>query len=53
MRSLLFLLLVFLSTLANINGYDMRRDPGSDIELYWQRDTSDQRMEDDIQRLAK
>ncbi len=51
--SLLFLLVVFLSTLANIHGDAMRYAPGSDVELSWQRDTSSKTMEDDIQKLAK
>ena len=52
-RSLLFLLVMVFSMLANIHGDAMRYVPGSDGELSWQRDTSSKTMEDDIQKLAK
>jgi hypothetical protein len=51
--SLLFLLLVLFSTLANVNGYDMRRDPTSDVEMSWYRATAGTSMEDAIRKLAK
>ena len=52
-RSLLFLLVMVFSMLANIHGDAMRYVPGSDGELSWQRDTSSKTMEDDIQKFAK
>lgn len=53
MRSLLFLLLVLLSTLANVGGDDRCHDPGSDGESYWHRETSGKNIEDDIQKFSK
>jgi hypothetical protein len=53
MRSLLFLLLTFLSMLANGPGYDIRYDPGNDAEMSWRLDTAWKHMEDDIQKLSK
>ncbi len=50
MRSLLLLLVVLFSTLANLNGYDMRRDPGSDVEISWHRETTGHSMEDVIKK---
>jgi hypothetical protein len=50
---LLFLLVVLFSTLANVNGYDMHRDSGSDVERSWYINTSGQSMEDVIRKLAK
>ena len=53
MRSLLFLLLVFLSLLANITGYDRRDDLRSDAEMSWPLDTAGKHLKDDIQKLSK
>jgi|RhiMethySRZTD1v2_1073278.scaffolds.fasta_scaffold24592_8 hypothetical protein len=53
MRSLLFLLLTFLSMLANVTGYDIRYDPRNDAELSWHLETAEKHMEDDIQKLSK
>ena len=51
--SLLFLLLVLFSTLANLNSYDTHCDPGSDVELSWNRAAAGQSTEDVIKKLAK
>jgi hypothetical protein len=53
MRSLLFLLLTFLSMLANVTGYDIRYDPRNDAEMSWYLATAGKHMEDDIQKLSK
>jgi hypothetical protein len=53
MRSLLFLLLVFFSTLAHVTGHDIRDDPRNDAEMSWHLDTAGKHMEDDIQKLSK
>jgi hypothetical protein len=53
MRSLLFLLLAFLSMLANVTGQDIRYDPRNDAEMSWHLDTAGKHMEDDIQQLSK
>jgi hypothetical protein len=53
MRSLLFLLLVIFSMLANVTGYDIRYNPGNDVEMSWHLDTAEKHMEDDIQKLSK
>ena len=53
MRSLLFLLLTFLSMLANVTGYDIRYDPGNDAAMSWYLDTAGKHMADDIQKLSK
>jgi hypothetical protein len=53
MRSLLFLLLAFLSMLANVTEYDIRYDPRNDAEMSWHLDTTGKHMEDDIQKLSK
>ena len=53
MRSLLFLLLTFVSMLANVTGYDIRYDPRNDAETSWHLDTAEKHMEDDIQKLSK
>ena len=53
MRSLLFLLLTFLSMLANVTGYDIRYDPRNDAEMSWYLDTAGKHMADDIQKWSK
>ncbi len=53
MRSLLFLLLAFLSMLTNVTGYDIRYDPRNDAEMFWYLDSAGKHMEDDIQKLSK
>ena len=53
MRSLLFLLLAFLSMLANVTGYNIRYDPKNDAEMSWHLDTAEKHMEDDIRKLSK
>jgi hypothetical protein len=53
MCSLLFLLLAFLSMLANVMRYDIRSDPRNDAEMSWHLDTAGKHMEDDIQKLSK
>jgi hypothetical protein len=51
--SLLFLLVVVFSTLANVRGGTLRGDLGSDVELSWYRETTGKSLEDAIQKLAK
>jgi hypothetical protein len=53
MRSLLFLLLTFLSMLANVTEYDIRYDPRNDAEMSWHLEIAGKPMEDDIQKLSK
>ena len=53
MRSLLFLLLVLFSTLANVYDDERCHDPGSDVEKYWHIETSGKSMEDDVQKFSK
>jgi hypothetical protein len=53
MRSLLFLLLVLFSTLANVYGDERRHDPGNDVENAWHSETSGKSMEDDVQKFSQ
>ena len=53
LSSLLFLLVVVFSTLANVRGDTLRGDLGSDVELSWYRETTGKSLEDAIQKLAK
>ena len=53
MRSLLFLLLVFLSILANVTGYDMHDDLRNNAEMSWPLDTAGKPLKDDIQKLSQ
>jgi hypothetical protein len=53
LRSLLFLLVAFVSMLANVTGYNIRYDPRNDAEMSWHPDTAGKHMEDGIQKLSK
>ena len=53
MRSLLVLLLVLVSTWANVNGPEINHDPGNDVERSWHLDTAGKPLDDDIQKCSK